>query len=418
MRRATVAILGAGQAGLAMSRCLTDRSIDHVVIERERTANSWRTERWDSLRLLTPNWLSRLPGAQYRGSDPHGYMTAGQVVEYLEGYRRSFDAPVLDDTTVQRISRAGRTFRIDTDRGPWSSDTVVVATGACSSPFVPAVADALPSTMNQITPIDYRNPSALPDGGVLVVGASASGAQIAFELANSGRDVTLAVGEHTRLPRLYRGRDIHWWMDALGQLDERQEDMVDIVRARRLPSLQLVGSPSRHSLGLNELRSAGVELLGRLVGVAGHDMQFSGSLANVCAAADLKQNRLLDLIDDFAVTTGRDSEIDPPDRPDGTVVTTPPNRRFVGDFSTVVWATGFRPEYPWLEPHLLDRKGMIVHCGGIMTQPGMYVLGLPFLRRRKSSFLDGVGPDANDLSSHLAGFLDQQARRHGVSTTA
>lgn len=409
-RTATVAILGAGQAGLAMSRCLTDRSIDHVLLERGDTANSWRTERWDSLRLLTPNWLSRLPGWTYGGDDPDGYMTAGEVVSYLDSYRRSSGAPVHERTTVSKVVSCDSGLRVDTDQGEWSTKAVVVATGACSTPHVPAVAAALPDRIRQITPIEYRNPSMIGDGGVLVVGASASGAQIADELVRSGRDVTLAVGEHIRLPRTYRGRDIHWWLDAIGHLDDRYDEMDDIVRARRLPSLQLVGSPSRRSLGLNELRSSGVELIGRLAGATETRLQFSGSFANVCAAADLKQNRLFDLIDEFVEATGLAETVGEPDRPDPTVVATPPTEHWLDRFDTVVWATGFRPRYPWLEPHLLDRKGAIAHDGGVMRRPGMYVLGLPFLRRRKSSFLDGVGPDAVDLTAHLTSYLDRTAQ--------
>jgi putative flavoprotein involved in K+ transport len=198
-------------------------------------------------------------------------------------------------------------------------------------------------------------------------------------------------------------------MDAIGQLDERYDEMGDLVRARRLPSLQLVGSPSKRDLGLNELHQAGVDLTGRFVGVAGSKAQFSGSFANVCASADLKQNRLLDRIDEFVVETGRGAQHSEPSRPAPTNVPAPPTERALADFSTVIWATGFKPEYPWLEQHLLDRKGAIQHGGGVMNQPGMYVLGLPFARSRKSSFLDGVGPDAQYLSQHLSSYLDRQA---------
>ena len=417
MRTATVVIIGAGQAGLAMSRCLTDRSIDHVLLERSVTANSWRTERWDSLRLLTPNWLSRLPGWEYRGDDPDGYMTADEVVRHLDGYRASFSAPVSTQTTVESVRSTSAGFVVDTDQGSWRCRSVVVATGACSTPKVPAVSTELPSRISLLAPIHYRTPDQIEGRGLLVVGASASGAQIADELARAGREVTLAVGEHVRLPRTYRGRDIHWWMDAVGQLDERYDEMDDIVRARRLPSLQLVGSPEKRTLDLNALARSGVGLVGRLAGVANGKAQLSGSLANVCAAADLKQTRLLDLIDDYATRNHLDAEIDAPHRPRPTSVGTPPTVLEMNAFDTVVWATGFSPRYPWLDDHLLDRKGAIRHNGGVMEEPGLYMLGMPFTRRRKSSFLDGVGPDAQFLSEHLAGFLDRQARRLRSSLT-
>ena len=406
MEKSTVAVIGAGQAGLAMSNCLTGRSIDHVVIERGEVANSWRTERWDSLRLLTPNWMTRLPGHSYRGADPDGYMTAGEVAAFLDGYRSSSAAPVRTNTAVESVRTVDGGFRIDTSQGPLRTRAVVVATGAFSNPRVPSVAAELPPHVRQLTPTEYRNPDRIGDGRVLVVGASASGAQIAQELAASGREVTLAVGEHVRVPRSYRGMDIHWWMDAIGLLDERYENLEDIARARRVPSLQLVGSPEKRDLDLNSLHAEGIRLVGRLAGVSGDSLQFSGSFANVVALADLKLGRLLDSIDDYASARGLDSEIPEPDRPARTAVPAPPTTLRATDFETVVWATGHRAGYPWLEADLLDRKGSIVHDGGVMARPGMYVLGLPFMRRRKSSFLDGVGFDALELGEHLSRHLE------------
>jgi putative flavoprotein involved in K+ transport len=415
----TVTIIGAGQAGLAMSRCLTDRSIDHVLLERGEVANSWRSERWDSLRLLTPNWMSRLPGFQYRGDDPDGYMTGSEVISFLAAYRRSFDAPVQAHTSVETVAETTDGFRLATNQGEVRSRVVVIATGAASNPRIPALASDLPSHIHQVTPIHYRNPDQLDNGRVLVVGASASGAQLADELARSGRHVTLAVGDHVRLPRMYRGMDIHWWMDAIGRLDERYDEVEDIVRARRLPSLQLVGSPDKHDLDLNSLHAAGVQLVGRfagLTGAGGSTAQFSGSFANQCASADLKLGRLLDTIDEFATTTGLDDELTAPYRPEPTRVPPADTTQNLRHVSTVIWATGFKPHYPWLDPALLDHKGAIRHNGGVLERPGMYVLGLPFTRRRKSSFIDGVGPDAIDLSAHLAAYLDKTVSGKTLST--
>lgn len=407
MRTTTVVIIGAGQAGLAMSQCLTARSIDHAILDKGSVAQSWKSERWDSLRLLTPNWLTRLPGHRYEGNDPNGYMTAAEVVDFLDGYKRAIDAPVHSGTTVETVETTVDGFEVRTDHGTWRSKAVVIATGAASTPRVPELAADLPASVQQLTPNHYRNPDLVGEGRVLVVGASASGAQIADELARSGREVTLAVGEHIRLPRSYRGMDIHWWMNAMGHLDERFDEVEDLSRARRLSSLQLVGSPDRRGLGLNELQANGVELVGRLVGVAGTNGQFAGSLANQCAAADLKQGRLLDRIDEFAAETGLEAELSAVDRPDPTVIPQAPNTMDLRRLETVVWATGYRPRYPWLDPALLDRKGGLRHDGGVVEQPGMYVLGLPFTRRRKSNFIDGVGPDAEDLSAHLAGYLER-----------
>jgi putative flavoprotein involved in K+ transport len=416
--RTTVVIIGAGPAGLAMSRCLTARAIDHVLLERGEAAHTWRTERWDSLRLLTPNWFSRLPGWHYRGDDPDGYMTAAEVVGHLEGYRRSFDAPVRPRTTVLAVRSTPSGFTVTTDHDQWRCRGVVIATGAASTPRIPALARELPPTVAQLVPTRYRNPDRIGEGRVLVVGASASGVQIADELARSGRAVTLAVGEHSRLPRMYRGRDIHRWLDAIGQLDERHDEIDDLARARRQPSLQLVGSPQRRTLDLNALSGIGVELVGRFVGVTGHTAQLSGSLAAVCASADLKQGRLLDRIDAFAAATGLAGEVGPPHRPRPTVVGPAPTALDLRSVGTVVWATGYAPRYPWLDPGLLDGRGAVRHDGGVLPEPGMYVLGLPFTRRRKSTFLDGFGPDAEELAAHLAAHLDRSSAWTGARRTA
>ena len=242
-------------------------------------------------------------------------------------------------------------------------------------------------------------------GAVLVVGASASGVQIADELRRAGRPVTLAVGDHVRVPRTYRGRDIYRWLDELGILDERYDEVEDLVRARRLPSLQLVGTPERRSLDLAALSAAGVELTGRLVGIARGRAQFSGSLANFVKAADLKQGRLLDRVDAHVDECGLRDEVGPPDRPSPTPVPTVVTELGLARFSAVVWATGHRPRYPWLDPGLLDRHGAIRHDGGVMNTAGMYVLGLPFTRRRRSNLLAGVGPDARYLYTRLVEHL-------------
>ncbi len=410
--RTTTVVIGAGHGGLAMSRCLAERSIDHVVLERREVANSWRTERWDSLRLLTPNWQCRLPGYVYEGDDPDGFMAMSEVVDFVTGYAREISAPVHTGTTVTSVGRSNGGYRVATDQGEWQCLTVVLATGAFNVPHVPDFAAAVPSSVTMLTPMEYRNPGQLPDGGVLVVGASATGVQIAHEIRQSGRPVTLAVGEHVRGPRVYRGMDIHWWMEAAGVLDERYDEVDDIVRARRVPSMQLAGSPERATFDLNALVGIGVKLVGRLAGIKDGHAQFSGSLRNKCALADLKLGRLLDAVDDWAAANGVDDEVPPPQRSAPTVVPEPPPLGLdltSGEIQSIVWATGFRPDYSWLDVPVLDRKGQIRHDGGVVESPGMYLIGMPFLRRRKSSFIDGARSDAEDLIVELAAFLDRQA---------
>ena len=391
-----------------MSRCLSERSIDHVILERGTVANSWRTERWDSLRLLTPNWQSRLPGFAYDGEDPDGYRTVPQVVDFIAQYARVIRAPVETDTNVAAVVSTEDEYLVSTDHGDWSCRTLVIATGACNIADVPTIGAELPAAVLSLAPMQYRNPDRLPDGGVLVVGASATGTQIAAEIQRSGRPVTLAVGEHIRAPRIYRGKDIQWWMDAAGVLDERYDAVDDIDRARRVPSLQLTGSPERTTLDLNALTALGVKLVGRLAGIDGATAKFSGSLRNQCELSDLKMGRLLDTIDAWAKAKGIDGEVDPPHRLPPTRVEASPSLTLDlagGRIKTVIWATGFRPDYSWLNVPVLDRKGRIRHDGGVVRSPGLYVMGLQFLRRRKSALIDGAGDDARDLSDHLVSYL-------------
>ncbi len=409
----TTVIIGAGHAGLAMSRCLTERSIDHVVLERGEVANSWKTERWDSLRLLTPNWQSRLPGYGYQGDDPGGYRTMPETIAFLERYADVISAPVRTSTKVTSLRADASTYIVATNQGEWRSKTVVLATGACNIPLVPALAEAVAPTITTLTPMQYRSPDQLDEGGVLVVGASATGVQIADEIQRAGRPVTISVGAHIRAPRIYRGRDIEWWMDAAGVLDERYDAIEDIARARNVPSLQLAGYPEHRSVDLNSLTAIGVKLVGRLAGMRDGKALFSGSLKNQVTLSDLKMNRLLDTFDEWAVANEVDREIGPRHRFEPTrIEASPPlfmNLSGSG-IRTIIWATGFRPDYAWLNAPVLDRKGGIRHDGGVVVDsPGMYLMGLQFMRRRKSALIDGAGDDARELSAHLASYLDSQS---------
>jgi putative flavoprotein involved in K+ transport len=377
------------------------------VLERGEPANSWRRERWDSLRLLTPNWQSRLPGISYDGADPDGYMTAAEVAELIERFAESARAPVRTETNVTSLRHVdGDGYTVTTDNNEIQARTVVIASGACNLAAVPAFADAVPAEVEQITPFDYRNPDQLPDGGVLVVGASATGVQLAAEIRRSGRPVTMSVGEHVRLPRTYRGRDVLWWMDASGVWDQRHHEVEDLTRARRLPSPQLVGTPEHATLDLNALSALGVELVGRWASVRDGVALFSGGLRNVCALADLKMNRLLDGFDEWADTS--DLEFEPPERFAPTELPSSPRwqldlRR--GEIGTIVWATGFRPDYRWLDVPVIDTKGHLRHDGGVVDSPGLYALGLPVLRRRRSTFLCGIEEDAREVIGELDGYL-------------
>jgi putative flavoprotein involved in K+ transport len=378
------------------------------VLERGEVANSWRRERWDSLRLLTPNWQSRLPGFRYDGSDADGYMDVREVIDFISRYAGSASVPVQTQTAVTSVSRRDAGYHVATTQGDFECRTVVLASGACNVPTVPALRAALPASIASVTPFDYRGPQSLPEGGVLVVGASATGVQLADEIHRSGRRVTLSVGEHVRLPRTYRGRDVLWWMDASGVWNQRYDEVDDLTRARRLPSPQLVGTPERVTLDLNTLGAAGVEIVGRLSAVRDGRALFSGGLRNQFALADLKMNRLLDTFDEWARAHAPKADVVAPERFEATRV--PASSRLsldlrTGEIRSVVWATGFRPDYSWLHVPVLDEKGHLRHDGGIVDALGLYALGLPLLRRRKSSFIYGAEDDARDVIAHLAGFL-------------
>lgn len=416
-----VVVIGAGHSGLAMSRCLAARSIDHVVLERGEIANSWRRERWDSLKLLTPNRFARLPGYAWPGADPDGYMTMDEVIRFVSGYAAAIAAPVRTGTKVLSVQLAGDAYRVVTNRGVWRSRAVVLASGACNLPSVPPVSTAVPAGVTQLTPHEYRTPRQLEPGGVLVIGASATGVQLASEIQRAGFEVTLAVGEHVRLPRTYRGRDILSWMQVAGIWDQGYEDVDDLVRARRVPSPQLVGSREQRFMDLNLMGALGVRLMGKLAGIRDGKALFSGALRNVCALADLKMIRLLTTIDEWVEQGGDAGETGPVERFEPTRVPEKPQLELdlrSGAIRTVLWATGYRPDYSWLRIPVLDRRGRIRHDGGVTPTPGLYVLGLPFLRRRKSTFIHGAGDDARDLAAHLAGYLDSLSHRGSVRRAA
>ena len=379
-----------------------------MVLERGDVANSWRHERWDSLRLLTPNWQSRLPGYRYEGADPDGFMTVAEVVEFVSRFAAVAAAPVRTHTTVTSVTQTDDGYHVATDSGDLRCRCLVLASGACNVPSVPAIRQAVPANIACFTPMDYRNPAQLPEGGVLVVGASATGVQLADEIHRSGRPVTLSVGEHVRLPRTYRGRDVLWWMDASGVWNQRYDEIDDLTRVRGLPSPQLVGTPQRITLDLNALATAGVEIVGRLSAVRDGRALFSGGLRNQFALADLKMDRLLDTFDEWARTGARDTDVGAPERFEPTRM--PASSRLhldlgTGEIRSIVWATGFHPDYSWLDVPVVDRKGHLRHDGGVVDAPGLYAIGLPVLRRRKSTFIHGAEDDARDVVEHLAGYL-------------
>ncbi|MEM9477820.1 MAG: NAD(P)-binding domain-containing protein [Pseudomonadota bacterium] len=409
MEHVTTLIIGAGHAGLALSRALTHRSVEHVLLERGGPGHAWRSERWDSLRMLTPNWANGLPGAAYDGPEPDGFMTATEFADRLERYARAIAAPIRRGVTVTRVTRKDAGFRVETDHGIWAAETVVNATGATRLPRIPALARDLPSDIEQLTPHNYRNSEQLPEGDVLVVGASASGVQLAREIQLAGRHVTLAVGAHVRLPRRYRGRDIEFWLHRSGIYDERASEVEDLAKARRLPSAQLFGGGP---VDLNALQLLGVEITGRLAAIREGKALFSGGLHNVVTAADLKMHRTLDRIDDWLEGHAETSGLATMRRPGPTAIPDQPRlsldlRR--GTVKAIIWATGYAADHSWMDLPVFDARGRLQHDGGVCPLPGLFVTGLPLLRRRRSHHISGAAADAQDLSYLITQHLD--ARR-------
>jgi len=412
MRNPDVTIIGAGQAGLAMSRSLTARGVDHVVLERGRIGERWYSERWKSLHLLTTNAMSALPGLPHEG-DPDAFMPAAAFASYLQTYAQKIDAPIISGVEVTKVELAAGFYRVTTSAGQWLSRSIIIATGACDTPYRPPMASALAPSILQISPTDYRDPDDLPNGGVLVVGASSTGAQLAEEIHASGRPVVLAVGDHTRVPRRYRGRDIYAWMETAGILDEPVQENGNLSAARRQPSLQVVGRPDNRDLDLGILSRQGIRLTGRLAGTDGIKAEFSGDLERTTAASHARMLRILDRIDDCIERRGfeapsADHGVRIPFQASGDPLTLDLRRAGI---RSVVWATGYIRRYPWLNVPVLDSRGEIVHRGGVVAVPGMFVLGLTFLRRRRSPFIDGCGLDAEELAPLVKGHLDLSAKR-------
>jgi putative flavoprotein involved in K+ transport len=393
-------VIGAGHAGLAVSRLLTEASVEHVILDRGRVAERWRTERWDSLHLLTPAWMTRLPGFRSVGTDPDAFISAGALVEHLEQYAASFQAPIVTGAHVREVVRTDPGYRVNTDAGTWRTRNVVIATGPHGRPRIPQGLDP-----DRVLPASaYRNPDALAPGGVLVVGASSSGVQIADELARAGREVTLAVGRHTRMPRRYRGMDAYWWLQVTGRLARTVDTMSDQRAAHLEPSLQLVGTPGApKDLDLGVLHHHGVRLVGRVTGSAGGVVELGADLGTSVADADRRLRRLLGSFDAFARCLRWDRELLPPEPIRPVRVTSPPRRidLAVERIATVVVAAGYDPDHSFLRVPVLGSDGQIRQVRGRTAAPGLYVVGQRFQHRRDSGLVAGARHDARDVVDHL-----------------
>lgn len=410
MKRVDTVVVGGGQAGLALSRCLTAAGSDHVVLERGAVAQRWRSERWDSFRLLTPNWQTRLPGHAYAGDDPDGFMDRAATVAFFEAYARSFDAPVETGVEVTGVAAHGSGWRVTTSAGRYDARNVVVATGHYDVPRRPAVAECLPPGLTQLFARDYRRPDRLPEGAVLVVGSGPSGQQIADELARAGRRVFLAVGAHRPLPRRYRGRDVYWWLDRMGSLARTVDSLDHPEAAANAPSAVLAGE--RDDLHLRRLVGHGVVALGHLTDVEGTRLHFADDLAATLAAADRHTAKFRAQVDAYVTSHGLDVPVEhvPAAGAPRWAGRAPTALDIAGEgITTVVWAAGYRRDFGWVHAPVFDAAGEPVQRRGVTRAPGLMFLGLRFMHRRNSNFIDGVGADAAHLARHITGEAERSA---------
>lgn len=395
-------VIGGGQAGLAMSRHLTSHGVSHLVVERRRIAERWRSERWDSLVANGPAWHDRFPDLEFP-CDPHAFASRDEIVAYFEAYARQMAAPIRCgvEVTALRLAEGGVGFLADTPSAIIAARNVVAATGPFQRPVFPSVVPG-DVVATQIHSSAYRNPSSLPDGAVLVIGAGSSGAQIADELQRAGRQVFLSVGPHDRPPRRYRGHDFVWWLGALGKWDAKA-----ITPGMEHVTIAVSGAHGGTTVDFRRLAARGITLLGRAEGFRDGALRFAPDLARNIARGDRNHLSVLDEADAYAAKNGLDLPDDPEARrmePDPACVTDPIltlDPRQAG-ISTIIWATGYVLDFSWMKIDVFDEKGRPVHERGISRVPGLYFLGLPWLSRRASAFIWGVWRDAEYLASHIA----------------
>jgi putative flavoprotein involved in K+ transport len=395
-----VAIVGGGQAGLATSWYLGQAGVDHVVLEGGRVAETWRSRRWDSFCLVTPNWAVRLPGTAYAGDDPDGYMSLAELIAFFESWATSFNAPVSENTRVSNLEGdSKRRFVLTVAGGQFHARAVVVASGSYQKAHRPAAAASLPATLHQVLAEDYRNQETLPPGNVLIVGSGQTGCQLAEELHDAGRKVFLACGRCPWIPRRIGDRDMVWWLDESGFMD-RTPDKLPSPAARLVGNPQTTGHGRGHDLHFRTLHALGVELLGRFVGADGSTLHFADDLAVSVDFGDARWADVRGYIDEYCARTGTTKpayEIPPPmrikTRTDLDVV-----REGIG---TVIWTSGYRPEYDWVKFPVFDDMGFPVQVDGRTSVPGLYFVGVHWMRKNKSAILYGVGEDAKVVARHI-----------------
>lgn len=415
MEKTDTLVIGAGQAGIALSEHLSKLDVPHLVLERQRIAERWRSERWDSLVCNGPAWHDRFPGLDFDDVAPDGFAGKERVADYLEAYARKFHAPIRTGVEVLKVVRnSGRPgFTVETSAGVIEANRVVAATGPFQQPLIPPLVPA-DSPLTQLHSADYRNPQQLPAGAVLVVGSGSSGVQIADELQRAGRTVYLSVGPHDRPPRRYRERDFCWWLGVLGEWDAQK-----VKPGREHVTIAVSGARGGHTVDFRRLATQGITLLGMTRACENGVMHFQPDLVENIGRGDENYLALLDAADAYIAQNGLDL---PPEPQARQLPADPPCMRepilsldlAAKGISTIIWATGFAVDYRWLQVNAFDEKGKPSHQRGVSSEPGVYFLGLPWLSRRGSSFIWGVWHDAKFIADHIATQRKYQAYRAAV----
>ncbi|WP_404862612.1 MSMEG_0569 family flavin-dependent oxidoreductase [Georhizobium sp. MAB10] len=402
-RRVSVAIVGGGQAGLSVSRQLYDRGIDHVVFERHRRFHSWRVNRWDTFCLVTPNWQCRLPNFPYSGDDPHGFMLKDEIVDYLEAFAESFDPPIIEETAVTRIAPFEGSYQVETSKGVWLADQVVIATGGYDAPIVPPYAQRLNPAIEQLHSRDYRRPSQLPEGATLVVGTGQSGVQIMEDLVRAGRKVHLAVGPAPRSPRLYRGRDATDWLHDMGHYAITIANHPDPIKALTQTNHYMSGRDGGKEIDLRRfVVEDGIALYGSLADMNGNRLSFLPDLEKNLDDADRSYCGIRDQIDAYIAREGIDAPEEPPFqkvwRPETEVTEIDAEEL---NITSVVWSIGFRPDYSWIDVDVFDERGKPLFDRGVTNAPGFYFIGLGWLNTWGSGRFLAIGEDSRYLADAI-----------------
>jgi putative flavoprotein involved in K+ transport len=395
-------IVGGGQGGLSASYFLKQQGREHVVLEQAlQAAPVWRN-RWDSFTLNTPNWMTRLPGAEYQGNDPNGFMPRDEVVAYFEAYIERFELPVRYGIRVTSIEPIEAGYLVCTDEGEFEAANVVIATGLHQQPKIPLFNTNLPAEIHQLHSSEYRNPEALPAGAVLVVGSAQSGCQIAEELYQSGRKVYLSVSSSPRLPRRYRGKDITWWLDVVGFFD-KTVDQLPSPKARFAASPHSTGKDGGHTINLYQFMQDGVVLLGHIQSIQGYQIALAPDMKENLAKADKFEVDFVKQIDEYIESNGVEAPVEnlPVLDDDFEAEEILDLDLKTAGITSVIWATGFKFDFGLVKLSAFDEDGYPLHKRGVAEFPGLYFIGLPFLTRFKSGLLAGVGDDAVHVAEHI-----------------